>query len=439
MSSAEASNNKLLIITYYWPPAGGPGVQRWLKFTKYLPENGFKPIVITVNENYASYAITDNSLSKEIAPGTTVYKTKTRELYKLYLKLTKKKTIPFSGFVHEGKASLKENLIRFLRTHLFIPDPRRGWNRYAIQKATDIIKQEKIKYLVTTSPPHSSQLIGLTLKKKFPDITWIADFRDPWTHLFYFDQLNHSFISRRLHKKKERNVITKSDKVVVVSPSMKKEFLLDYNEKISADKIAVIPNGYDEKDFTGKKPLPDNDFTITYTGTLAGNYRIDALIETIAKLNQTAGKKIKLRFVGEICREYTDKLRELIGSGSSEIIPPVSHQEAIDYLFRSHLLLLVIPDAPDNEAIITGKLFEYLATKKPILGIGPVEGDAAAILQQTKAGKMFGYKDKELLRKEILHIQSIIHQGSNPYQPENIESFSRIILTKIFVKLFKDN
>jgi len=429
MLSTKATNKKLLIITYYWPPAGGPGVQRWLKFVKYLPENGFTPIILTVDEKLASYAITDQSLLNEIPSGTKVFRTKTKELFTLYLKLTKKKAIPFSGFVHEGKTSLMEKIIRLIRTHFFIPDPRKGWNRYALKKASELIRQEKIEYLVTTSPPHSTQLIGLKLKMRFPSIKWLADFRDPWTRIFYFDQLNHTFLSRRVHRRLEEKVITKADRVVVISNSMKKDFSADYGEKVKEDKIFVIPNGYDEEDFTGEKPPPDRDFTITYTGTLANNYRIDVLIEAVAEINRTGVMKIKLRFIGEICETYRNKLANQISSEQIEIIPPVPHKQAIEYLFRSHMLLLVIPDAPNNKTIVTGKLFEYLAAMRPILGIGPVDGDAAVILQQTKAGKMFNYGDKESQKEEILRILEVINREKSPYKSVKIESFSRKKLT----------
>ncbi len=434
MLSTETANKKILIITYYWPPAGGPGVQRWLKFTKYLPEFGFKPYILTVDENSASYAITDKSLFDEISQELTIYRTQTKELFKLYLKLTKKKTIPFSGFVHEGKTGFKEKTIRFIRTHLFIPDPRKGWNRYALRKAIEIIKQERITYIVTTSPPHSTQLIGLQLKKIFPSITWMADFRDPWTHIFYFDQLNHTLLSRRIHKNMEKNVISRADKVVVVSRSMKKDFLKDH-KKVTEGKIFTIPNGYDEEDFTGNKPLPDDDFTITYTGTLASNYRIDALIKAVSEINRTTKKKVKLRFVGEICQEYQTQLQKQLGPELYEVIPPVSHKQAIEYLFRSHMLLLVIPDALRNESIITGKLFEYIAARKLILGIGPVEGDASEILLQTKAGKMIDYNNIEAIKAEILQVIQDVHQNKIPFRSENIESFSRRMLTSKLLSL----
>lgn len=436
MSTVTTSNKKILIITYYWPPAGGPGVQRWLKFTKYMPEHGYTPFILTVDENLASYPINDKSLENEISPEVQVYRTKTRELFNLYLKITGKKNVPFSGFVHEGKASLSEKLIRFVRTHLFIPDPRKGWNRYALRKAIEIIKQERITYIVTTSPPHSTQLIGLKLKKIFPSITWMADFRDSWNHVFYLDQLNHSFFSKLLHRKLEEKIVVRADKVITVTNSWKNDFIEDYKGKITGEKITVIPNGYDEDDFKGEKPPLDKDITITYTGTLADNYRIDDLIQAVSEINRVEKKKIKLRFVGEICNKYQSLARHQLGDKQVEIFSPVSHSESINYLFRSHILLLVNPDAPNNASVIPGKLFEYMAAKRPIIGIGPAEGDVAAILEDTRAGKMIDYNNPELIKAEILRIYNNYKNYPKLTLSTNVEFFSRRMLTSKLLSIF---
>ena len=399
---------------------------------------GYTPVILTVDEKLASYAINDPSLEKEIPSEVQVYKTKTKELFNLYLKITGKKNVPFSGFVHEGKAGFKDKLIRFARTHLFVPDPRKGWNRFAIKKAIEIIQKEKISHIVTTSPPHSTQLIGLKLKEKIPSLTWLADFRDPWTGIFYFDQLNHTFLSRKWHNEMEGKVLRKADSVSVVGPFMKKDFLDKHSRSVPENKIHIIPNGFDEEDFSGSKPRPENDFTITYTGTLAGNYRIDAFIQAVSEINRTLKKKIRLRFIGEICEEYQRKLREQFNQELYEIIPPVPHKQAIEYLFRSHILLLVIPDAPGNKAIVTGKLFEYLAAQKPILGIGPVGGDAASILHDTRAGKMIGYDNSELIKVEILRVYDQFTNNPSIKLVNNIEFFSRRMLTSKLLSILNE-
>ena len=430
MSVPNTHNKKLLIITYYWPPAGGPGVQRWLKFTRYLPEFGFDPVILTVDEEQASYALRDESLRNDVLPGMQIIRTPTRELYSLYLKLTGRKNIPFSGFVKESKPDFRERFIRFIRTHFFIPDPRKGWNHFALRKSCEIIRTENIKYILTTSPPHSTQLIGLHLKKKFPALKWIADFRDPWTRIFFFNELSHSIYSSYRHRILEERVLKNSDNILVVSPSMKKEFYKDH-PACTPEKIMVLPNGYDENDFTEKNMAPDAEFTITYTGTLAPNYRIDSLAEAIAAINRKGENIVRLCFVGEVCEKYRNLLQQRLKPEEFELVPPVAHDKSIEYLRRSHMFLLVIPDAPDNRAIITGKLFEYL-------GIGPAEGDAALFLQRIQQRSMHGYDSIEEIKKDILDQLKIFNKTGTCGLTYDFSGYSRKNLTKSIAAIFND-
>jgi glycosyltransferase involved in cell wall biosynthesis len=432
---ATLQNKKVLIITYYWPPAGGPGVQRWVKFVKYLSQKGYELFVITVDEKQASYAFLDNSYNADIPLSIRVYRTPTRELYSLYLRLTGRKNVPFSGFVQEGKVTGKEKLVRFLRTNFFIPDPRKGWNTYAIRKACSIIPKEGITHVITSGPPQSSHLIGLRLKKKFPDLNWLADFRDPWTRVFFYDQLGHSPYSRFRHDKLEKRVLTKADQIIVVSASMKKDFISDHAET-NPEKISIIPNGYDEEDFSVDHPQTDFPFTITYTGTLADNYRIEHLLNIVSDINFKQPGSIRFRFIGEICEKYLKMITRLIREKDYEIIPLLPHRQAVEYMLRSHLLLLVIPDAPKNESILTGKLFEYLAARRPILGIGPVHGDAAEILNETQAGKMTDYSDLSGMRDFLAGILNRNLQDENQWKGKNIEKYSRKNLTEQLTRLF---
>jgi len=174
---------KVLIVTYYWPPGSGAGVQRWLKFSKYLPRHGWEPVILTIDPDYAAWPVTDVSHSGEIPDSLRVYKTISTDFFRLYRK--DKTKIPSAGFAGDGKKGLSGIILRFIRGNFFIPDPRRGWNRHAFRKACEIIQSTGIKNVITTSPPHSTQLIGLKLKRKYPDINWIADLRDPWTDIYY--------------------------------------------------------------------------------------------------------------------------------------------------------------------------------------------------------------------------------------------------------------
>jgi glycosyltransferase involved in cell wall biosynthesis len=437
MSDLITRNKKLLIITYYWPPAGGPGVQRWVKFTSYLTLLGYELCVLTVDEKQAAYAHRDNSLQSEIPESVNVFRTKTRGFYSAYLRITGKENIPYSGFVDEGNIGMLQKVLRFLRSNFFIPDPRRGWNRFAVKKALQLIRQENITLVITTSPPHSTQLIGKHIKRKIPSIQWIADFRDPWTGIFYFDQLCHSPMSRYLNLRMEKKILTTADQVVVVSKSMKSDFLRKVEPAKHPDNINIISNGFDAKDFAIKAPLPEKVFTLTYTGTLAPNYTIDALLDALRKIREeNSGIRMTLRFIGEVCPEYRVLLNAFPFSESIELISRVSHEAIIRYMLSSHVLLLIIPQARNNEAIITGKIFEYMAAKKPVLGIGPTQGDAANLLSETSAGAMFEYDDALGIKKYLWDLVQKSTSGELLWQGQNIEKYSRENLTRQLTRLF---
>ena len=386
--------DKVLIITYYWPPSGGAGVQRWVKLSKYLHETGIKPYILTVDEQYASYMQTDMSLEHDIASDIKVFKTPSFEPIKMYEKMVGKKNVPTAGFSNVNNNSLGQKIINSIRSNFFIPDPRRGWVKYAYKKAVEIINKEQIEYVITSSPPHSSQLIGLKLKAKL-GIKWVADLRDPWTDIYYYKILGHSFISRYIDQQYEKKVLINADNIIVVSDHIK-EMFVKKDKRIDPNKCHVVPNGYDPADFDGLEKKKNEIFTICYTGTMADTYEPEVFINALAELiNSKPELKIKLQIVGFI----SDKIKRFINDRipETELVPTVPHSEIVKYQKNADLLLLVIPNIENSEGILTGKIFEYLASDNPIIGIGPENGDAAKILDQCKAGKFFSRnKQKEI-------------------------------------------
>ena len=228
-------NKKILIITYYWPPSGGAGVQRWLKLSNYLVKLGHEVHVIYPNEKHASYMVLDKTLTQEIDPNIELHPTKSFEPLKLYSRLFGKKRIPSAGFANVNKTSKIQQFIIFLRTHLFIPDPRKYWGVYAYSTAKKIIKEHQIDNVITSSPHHSVQLIGKRLKRKFP-IRWIADFRDLWTDVYYYELLNHSRFSNYFDKRYEREIIESADHIVTAS-DVYIPFFNDKSRKVNLDKL----------------------------------------------------------------------------------------------------------------------------------------------------------------------------------------------------------
>lgn len=381
----EEINKKVLIITYYWPPSGGAGVQRWLKFAKYLPEFGIEPIILTVDPEYASYPQIDASLESDVNLDLKVFKTKSFEPLNLLSGLFGKKNVPYGGFTNVNKKSFLQTILRFVRGNFFIPDARIGWNKYAYKKAKEIIAEYKIDTVITTSPPHSTQLVGLKLKKNL-NINWIADFRDPWTDIYYYKDLLHTGLAKSIDKKKERKVLENADKVITVGESLK----VALKRKVDKEKFAIITNGFDEEDFSGFEQVQQEKFTITYTGTLSDQYNISAFIEACKKL-KSKRKNFIIRFIGSVAESKLNEFREADLLNNIDIVNYVPHQKSIEYLYNSSALLLAIPDFEGNNGILTGKLFEYLASRIPIIGIGPINGDADEIISKCNGGKMFDY------------------------------------------------
>ena len=407
---------KVLLITYYFPPSGGAGVQRWLKTINYLPKAGVETIVLTVDPAVASYPQIDESLCNDVPSGIKIYRTHTREILSLYKRVSPKKEVPYGGFANEPNPNLIQNISRFIRGNFFLPDPRRGWNKYALAKAKEIIETEAIETIVTTSPPHSTQLIGLELKRLYPHLKWVADLRDPWTDIYYNEDLYPTRWAKKRNLRYERSVLLGADQIITVSEECKRLFA---QKADVAEKIAVIPNGFEEKDFinsptinnigiiTPNSSLLTPNYILSYVGVWAPQYDLEPLKSLVQGRND-----ILLRFVGVVSEDIK---REIESWGvQTEFVSYVSHGKAIEYMQASDALMLFIPNVPNNEGILTGKLFEYLAAGRKILLFGPKSGDAMRLINECEAGECYTeeFKLEEFLNKPYL--------GN-----DNIKSYSR--------------
>ena len=416
----------ILLITYYFPPSGGAGVQRWLKTINYLPQAGVETIVLTVDPTVASYPQIDESLCNDIPSNIKVYRTKTREILSLYKKVSPQKQIPYGGFANEPKPNLMQKISRFLRGNFFLPDPRRGWNKFALAKAKEIIETQGITTIVTTSPPHSTQLIGLELKRLYPHIRWVADLRDPWTDIYYNQDLYPTRWAQKRNLRYERSVLLGADQIITVSEECRRLFA---QKADVAEKIAVIPNGFEKKDFinsptinnigiiTPNSSLLTPNYILSYIGVMAPQYDLEPLKSLVQGRND-----ILLRFVGVV----SDEIKKEIESWGvqTEFVSYVSHKEAVSYMQASDVLLLFIPNVPNNEGILTGKLFEYLAAGNKILLFGPQHGDAMRLINECSAGECYsdGFNLDEFLNK--------------PYSGnDNIKSYSREALANKIASL----
>ena len=409
-----------MIITYYWPPSGGPGVQRWLKFVKYLPDFGVRPVVLTVDPAYAEYPVLDPSLEADIVPDLEVYRTECKGVYDWYKKFSGTKTAPYSGFANEGKPGLLQKVARFVRGNFFLPDARRGWIKYAFTEACQIIEKYGIDTVVTTGPPHSTHLTGLKIKEKY-GVKWIVDFRDPWTAIYYNESLYQTGWAKQINLKQEQSVLDACDRLMLVADDRERL-------NIAPSKIVFIPNGYDTSDFCNRETVHSDVFTVCYTGTIAANYPTGILFEAFKALRREI--TFKLRFVGKVTDPVREKFVAQLGD-SVEFVDFVPHDEAINIMTSSDVLLLLIPYAENSKFILTGKVFEYLATGKTVLAIGPADSKAARIVQQANAGATFEEDDAEGMKNFLLRqYQNRIKGIQTSPDWETIRQFSRERLTQ---------
>jgi len=416
---------KVLIITYYWPPSGGPGVQRWLKFVKYFPQFDFQPIVLTVNPASAEYPVLDHSLEAEIAPDLEVFRTDCKGVYEWYKKMTGVKTAPYSGFANEGNPGLLQKIARFIRGNFFLPDARRGWIKYAFAEACRLIEKYGIDAVVTTGPPHSTHLTGLKIKKKY-NIRWIADFRDPWSNIQYKSFLYQTHWAQMIDLKNERRVLERCDNVLLAVDERKRFAAI--HPHINPEKMYFMPNGYDESDFEGMNFSTPDEFVITYTGTIAVNYPTQGLVKALLQIKE------QFPFVMQFVGKTDEKTRAIFEQNLPDNIffrDHVSHHKSIGYLAQSSVLLLINADVKGSEYLLHGKIFEYLASGKPVLLLGAVEGKAAQIIKSANAGAAFDYNDVAGIA-DFLSLQYQNQTNSIRLNPdwEVIRQYSRKQLTQ---------
>lgn len=427
-------SKKVIIFTYYWPPAGGVAVQRFLKFSKFLPEFGWEPIIITVDNG--SYPYLDESLVKEISPSLRVYRTKTFEPFEFYnlLRGKKGKSLPVVSVGSHNKKSFFQTVSEYVRANFFIPDARKGWVSYAVKQAEEILSNEKVDAIITTGPPHSAHLIGLQLKEKF-GLKWLADFRDPWTGIFYNNFLPRTEVTKQKDKALETKVLQTADMVTVISPGMKKEF------ESRARKIEVVSNGYDEEDFSMSevRSPKSEEFVIRYVGNLMSSQNLEVLWKCISELSASdIGHRtsVKLEFIGRVDDAVKKSISENGLDSIVHYLDFVDHRKAIQLMQEASMLLFAIPDVKDNEVILTGKLFEYLASTSEMISFGPVNGNATEILTATGRKKMIAYNNAEETQKQLLSALNYFEQTKTvfKYSDNKHQIYSRRNQTSILAR-----
>lgn len=425
---------KLLIITYYWPPAGGPGVQRWLKFVKYLPDFNVQPIVY-IPEN-PTYPIIDEGLEREVSDKAIILKNKIVEPYGLASFFGKNKTKKISSGIipNQKKQSFLEKTLLWVRGNIFIPDARFLWVKPSVKFLKRYIEENGIDTIVTSGPPHSLHLIGLQLKQEL-GVTWLADFRDPWTTIGYHKALKLSSYAAKKHKALEKEVLTSADTIIVTSKTTKTEF-----EAITSRPIAVITNGYDVEQVT-KLPL-DEKFTVAHIGSFLSERNPRILwkaLKELTKENQDFAADFQLKLLGAVSQEVLDTIVEFKLQDFVLNLGYVSHQEAVAHQRKSQVLLLIEIDSEDTKSIIPGKVFEYMVSERPIIAIGPQGSDFAEIITATNTGVFFTYDEKEKLKSLLLKYYQDYKANDLKVNAVGLQQYSRKSLTEQLAKLVTCN
>jgi len=420
---------KVLVITYYWPPAGGPGVQRWLKFVTYLRDFDIEPIVY-IPEN-PHYPIQDQSLQNELPEGIKVLKHPIKEPYGLARLLSSKKTKRISSGIIENKnQSILEKLLLWVRGNFFIPDARKNWVKPSIKYLSGVIEKEDIDTIITTGPPHSVHLIGSGLQELLK-VTWLGDFRDPWTTIGYHKKLRLTTAAKQKHKRLEKMVLTAADKIIVTSETTQKEF-----QVITQKPIHVITNGF-ESDYQGGASL-DEHFTLAHIGSLLSGRNPKNLwkaLSDITRDNAIFRTDLRLEFIGVVSKDVLDSMYRYELAPYIKLKGYISHKAALRKQQRAQLLLLVEIDSEETIGIVPGKLFEYMAARRPILAVGPDGWDAGKLIKKTETGSVFSYTSQSELKQYILDAYAAFKSGDLNVVSKEIQQYSRKELTKQLAKL----
>lgn len=412
-------------------------MQRWLKFVKYLPAYEWEPHVFTP-EN-PSFAVKDASLERDVPPEAEVIRFPIREPYDVFFRISgwfggKKEATP-AALIPRTNRSLFQTISAWVRGNLFIPDPRRFWTRPSVQFLSDYLADNHIGTIITTGPPHSMHLIGLRLKLKFPHLRWLADFRDPWSEWGLWDSLMVSQAVMKIHRKLERRVLRAADEIITITPFYVKRF-----EALAQRPVRLLTNGFDEDDFSGMTYVDTGQFIIRHIGVV--NEKCDPrpfmeALEQEMERDADFARHLKVEFIGDVHAEF----REFVANNArleriTSFRGNVPHQELIQLYGSSSLLLLILTGYKDAEGFLPGKLFEYFATRLPVLGVGPTSGNAASLLKETGAGIMVGSDDRGGMLQAV---RGVFERWSNGedirVRDPRVERFSRKTITRQLVEI----
>lgn len=411
---------RVLVIAYYWPPSGGSGVQRWVKFCKYLPEEGWEPVVYAPSN--ASYPSLDKGMGADLPESLEVIRRPIREPYAIYKKLMGKGASQQVTEISSGKKTWKQRLSLWIRANLFVPDPRVGWVRPSVKYLKKYLKKHPVDAIVTTGPPHSMHLIGQKLHKA-TGIPWIPDFRDPWSRMYYLKHLPMSAATWRKLRAQEQAVLDECSTVLSCTPLTQEEF-----QAQTRTPVACITNGFDQEDFTGPAPEGDGYFNLAHTGLFAadGNpFTLWKVLGEMAAEDPWFKHSLRLRLAGKVDREVLDAIASAGLADNVVSLGYCDHLAAVKEQRCATLLLLPLRHDPEYRPILPGKLFEYLASRRPVLGIGQPDGAMARVLSETQAGVTADWEEAGVMKDFIGAAWRQFCEGSVPATAGDIGPYTR--------------
>lgn len=425
---------RALIITYYWPPSGGGGVQRWLKMSAYMKKAGWEPIIYTP-ENPA-FDVKDNSLLNDVPQDITVLKTPIKEpieLFQSFFRVMGKKPPQQKDLISDRNSSLFQRAATFVRGNFFIPDPRITWVKPSVKFLSKFLKENHIDAIITTGPPHSMHLIGKRLKQQFPNVKWVADFRDPWSEWDLLDALKTKQRAKSIHRRLEHEVLTQADLVVSISPYHVNRLIA-----LGAKRCELVNNGYDARDFEGVVKSVTEKFVIRHLGSideLRDPKPFLAVVKTLVEEGFIAKEKIAIEFIGPVNNAFRMSIEfDQVLNTITTFKPAVAHSEVTKLYASSTLLLLILAHTDIAAGNMPGKMYEYMASGTPILGIGPPDGDAAALIRKTNSGAVIS-RENEHAMKHMIQRHYLLWERGEMITTEQAPDYSREALTKKFFSL----
>ena len=422
---------RVLVIAYYWPPSGGSGVQRWVKFCKYLPVEGWEPVVFAPLG--ADYPSLDPSFEKEVPEGVEVLRGRIWEPYAAYRQLTGAKSTQVTE-ISSGKKTWKQRLSLWIRANLFVPDPRVGWVKPSVQTLLKYLKEHPVDAIVTTGPPHSVHLIGQKLHKA-TGIPWVPDFRDPWSRMYYLKYLPMTAATWRKLRKQEQTVLDQCSTVLTCTPLVQEEY-----QAQTKTPVACITNGFDEEDFAAPAPQPDGYFNITHTGLFAadGNpFTLWKVLGSMAAKDAGFKKALRLRLVGKVDHEVVEAIAAAGLTGNMVALGPQNHATAVREQRAASVLVLPLRNDAQYRPILPGKLFEYLAARRPVLGIGQEDGAMARVLTQAQAGTTADWSNAAAMEAFLGAAWKQFREGGVPATSGDIGPYTRRATTHALAQLLE--